>query len=70
MNDRLALLVLDVVHIAHEAVSLVMSGQRKCEADAYPDFLNYMRSVVDSLVSHLAEKAAGRKTGRMPLIDP
>lgn len=53
--------------IALEAVSLVMSGQRRYDAHAHPDFLNYMRSVVDSLVSHLAEKAAGRKTSRMPL---
>lgn len=53
--------------IALEAVSLVINGQRKYDANAQPDFLNYVRSVVDSLVSHLAEKAAGRKTGRMPL---
>lgn len=53
--------------VALEAVSLVMSGQRKYNGTTQPDFTKYMRSVVDSLVSHLAEKATGRKTGRMPL---
>ena len=53
--------------VALEAVSLVMSGQRKYNKKTHPDFTKYMRSVVDSLVSHLAEKATSRKTGRIPL---
>ncbi len=53
--------------VAQEAVNLVLGGQRKYDSATQPDFAKYMRSVVDSLISHTAEKAVGRRTGRIPL---
>lgn len=46
--------------LAYEALSLVLVGRRRWDPDVQPDFLAYLRSVVDSLLSHLLD-SEGRK---------
>jgi len=38
--------------LAHQAIELVFSGDRRWAPDKNPDILLYLKSVVDSLVSH------------------
>jgi DNA-directed RNA polymerase specialized sigma24 family protein len=53
--------------VALEAISLVIDGQRKYDPLKQPDFTEFMRSVVDSLVYHMGNKARRRKTARTPI---
>ena len=53
--------------IALEALTLVIEGKRQYDPNRHGEFIHFLRSVVDSLVSHLSEKANQRKTGRMPV---
>ena len=53
--------------LAFEAINRVLTGQREYDPASNPDFHDFMKSVVDSLVSHLVEKAVGHQTDRMPV---
>lgn len=53
--------------VALEAITSVIEGKRTYNRGKHGDFGNFLRSVVDSLVSHMAEKAKQRRTGRMPV---
>lgn len=54
--------------IAMKAITKALSAERGYNADKYKDFHSYMRSIVDSLMSHLVEEAVSHKTDRMPVI--
>lgn len=41
--------------IALEAIKLVLDGQRKWNPSTAPDLLEYLKGVVDSIISHLIE---------------
>lgn len=53
--------------VALEALTSIIEGKRKYDPEKHGEFTNFLRSVVDSLVSHLAEKAKKHRTGRMPV---
>ena len=53
--------------VALEAITSVIEGKRSYSPGKHGDFQNFLRSVVDSLVSHMVEKAKQRRTGRMPV---
>ena len=45
----------DCDDLAYEALNLVLRGRRRWDPEAQPDFLAYLKSVVDSLLSHLLD---------------
>lgn len=53
--------------LALAAVTSVVEGRRAYDSDTYPDFREFLRSVIDSQISHLAEKARSRRTDRIPI---
>ena len=53
--------------VAYEAVLKAFSGERKYNNEAYSDFMSFLRSIVDSLVSHLAESFEGKKFKPIPV---
>ena len=57
--------------LALTAITKVVEGKWTYDPQRHLDFLDFLRSRVDSLISHLAEKAKCRRTGRMPVtFDP
>ncbi len=53
--------------LALAAVASVVEDRRAYDSDTYPDFREFLRSVIDSQISHLAEKAKGQRTNRIPV---
>lgn len=53
--------------IAYEAVLKVLNGERQYNREAYSDFMHFMRSIVDSLVSHLAKSFESKRFKPMPV---
>jgi hypothetical protein len=53
--------------VAYEAVLKVLNGERQYNKEVYPDFLSFLRSIVDSIVSHLANSFESRKSKPMPV---
>jgi hypothetical protein len=51
--------------LAAEAITDCIEGKRQWNQEAEPDFLSFLRSVVDSKVSHLAELLENRFTRRI-----
>ncbi len=51
--------------IAAEAITDVIEGRRAWDQGAEPDFLKFLKSVVDSKVSHLVRTVENRKTRRL-----
>ncbi|MBA4192167.1 MAG: hypothetical protein C0467_29680 [Planctomycetaceae bacterium] len=56
----------DPADLAADAITDVIEGRRIWNQVTYPVFLDFLRSVVDSRVSHLVESAENRLTRRMP----
>ena len=57
--------------VALEAITSVIERTRKYDPEVCPEFIDFLRSVVDSKISHMLEKAVRRRTGRMPVVhDP
>jgi hypothetical protein len=56
--------------MAAEAIVDVIDGRRVWDSSAEPDFLCFLRSVVDSKVSHLVESLENRRTRRLGGVDP
>lgn len=54
--------------VALEAIVSTISGDRTYNRDRYPDFAEFLRSVVDSMISHMVEKANLQRTGRIPVV--
>lgn len=52
--------------LACEAIEKVLSGDRRWDPDACPDLVEYLKGVVDSLVSHLVISEEHRRVRRMP----
>ncbi len=46
---------MQVKDLAMEAIEMVWTGRRKWTPEKQPDLLKHLRSIVDSLVSHLVE---------------
>jgi len=53
--------------IAFEAIEDVIEGRRRYEPAKHPDFREFLRSVVDSKVYHLARSAEARHRRPMPV---
>ena len=52
--------------LAYEAIEKVFSGDRRWNPDKNPDLLRYLKSVVDSLVSHLVESENHKRLQYFP----
>jgi hypothetical protein len=52
--------------LAYEAIEKVLSGDRKWDPAGCPDFVEYLKGVVDSLVSHLVISEEHLRVRRMP----
>lgn len=52
--------------IAQEAILKTYGGERKWDPERYPDIMIFLRSVVDSLISHLANSQNHKKLQRFP----
>jgi|GEM_PF-3124265 len=57
---------IDPADLAADAIIDVIERRRNWNQVAYPDFLDFLRSVVDSLVSHLVQSLENRVARRMP----
>jgi DNA-directed RNA polymerase specialized sigma24 family protein len=55
--------------IASAAIVDVIEGKRSWDRKANPDFLKFLRGVVDSKVSHLVQEVENRKSRRLALAD-
>jgi hypothetical protein len=55
----------DPADLASEAITDVINGTRNWNQESDPDFLDYLRSVVDSKVSHLVRRRENRVSRRM-----
>jgi hypothetical protein len=53
--------------LAAEAILDTIAGTRVWDSEAQPDFYRFLRSVVDSKVSHLAECLENQLTRRLPV---
>ena len=53
--------------IAYDAISKVFNGERQYNREAYSDFMHFLKSIVDSLVSHLAESFESKKIRPIPV---
>lgn len=51
--------------LAAEAIEAFLGGTRRWDKTNYPDLLQFLLSVVDSKISHLAESVENRKTRRI-----
>jgi len=56
----------DPADLAANAIIDVIARRRNWNQEAYPDFLDFLRSVVDSQVSHLVECLENRVVRRIP----
>ncbi|MBW8016143.1 MAG: hypothetical protein FVQ82_08150 [Planctomycetes bacterium] len=52
--------------VAAEAIIRLVEGKRNFNEDKYPDLLTFLRSVVDSIVSHIIESTEFVKQKSMP----
>lgn len=52
--------------VAAEAIVRLIEGRRNYDEQKHPDLLVYLRSVVDSIVSHVIESADFKKRKSMP----
>ena len=50
--------------LALEAISRVLTGRRAWDPEAQPDFLAYLKGVVDSLLSHLLDSEEQKRMAR------
>jgi hypothetical protein len=55
--------------LAAAAITDVIEGTRSWDREAQPDFLNFLRGVVDSKVSHLVREVENRKSRRLAPAD-
>jgi DNA-directed RNA polymerase specialized sigma24 family protein len=52
--------------LAYEAIAKVLDGERNWDPEKTPDLLGYLKSVVDSLISHLFQSMDRRKVQGFP----
>lgn len=52
--------------IAHEAICKVLNGKRRYNQEAYPDFMDFLQSIVDSLIYHLVKSFESKRFRPMP----
>jgi len=52
--------------LAYDAIEKVLSGDRRWNPNKNPNLLNYLKTVVDSLVSHLVESEEHKRVQRLP----
>jgi hypothetical protein len=54
--------------VASEAIKKVLEGNRKYNKQAYPVFMNFLRSVVDSIISNMLKLVEHKKVQQLPNI--
>jgi len=52
--------------IAHEAIEKTLSGERNWNPEKNPDILSFLKSVVDSLISHLVKSPNHKRLQPLP----
>lgn len=54
----------EIIDLVQEAVEKVLTGQRNWNTEVYPDLFSYLKSVVDSELSHLADRLDNKHVRR------
>ncbi len=65
-NERIGPKAISPQDLAAEAIISVIQGNRCYNPESYPDFMTFLRSIVDSQINHLAKSAEHRK--KKPLV--
>jgi len=53
--------------VAYEAINKVLTGKRQYNKDVYPDFMNFLQSIVDSLIYHLSKSFESKRFRPIPV---
>jgi len=52
--------------VAYEAINKVLTGKRQYNKEVYPDFMNFLQSIVDSLIYHLSKSFESKRFKPIP----